>query len=499
MKGRTPRFWALLSIIVGCVGFQAHGASYKHWRGSINAANEARIKRDFENARTILESSAAEAAELGPVSSAQNSWLLGRVLYETGQYDEANQIFDHAIERIGNSPSSKELQIWRGSLLSGKAGVAYQLRDFDEALSFAEQAREGVERAAGKYHPELSVLHGIIAKIYEQKKEYAKSEAAYKAALKLAESRQTLVTTEFSGPDEIFYTYQSRDSAAGVLLNMVALGNLYQLQERNIEAEEHYNKALKAAERDCGKKGQAIVIPLSARAQLFHKTNRRPEFETDTQRIYEVAAKGPGIKPWTVYPLWLKLETEVKEEKWVAMEQTAEKIATVFAVQNFEPKVMAEAAQEAATQGNKTDWDRAAKLQSAIRNAAISKFKDPAKVAPILIEFGLAAERGQQTNLARLNYELILKMQEAAADKGLYIASAGKLGEILMAENKPAEALPYYQKVSAGLREKYGDDSRVANAMDREAELLKQLGRTQEATEIAAKANAVRGKAMLKR
>ena len=498
MKGFFKR--GLLIVLAACVIIPTDAAaSYKQWRSSIKAAQEARVKRDFDKARSILEGMADDAAALGPASGAENAAALAEVLFEAGDYDGTIQVIDPALQKIGPSPTTKPLKVWRGLLLLEKASTIYQLRRYDEALVIAEESRDVLEYAAGKFHPALSILHAMIAKMYETKREYAKAEVSYKAALKLAESHQTVVVSEFTGPEETFYQYRSPDFAAGVLVNQVALGNLYQLQERYKEAEELYNKGLKSAERDYGKKGQATVIPLAARAQLFLKTNRRKNFEEDTQRIYEVAAKGPGIKPFAIYPLWLKLETEAKENNTLAVSQTAQKLATVFEVQNYNPKVMAEAAQDAATTGNKVDWSRAAQIQEAIRDAALAKFKDPARTAPILIEFALSAEAAQQTNLARAHYRAILQTTERASDKALYIAAAGKLADLAIAENKPADALPFYQKVSAGLREKYGDDSRVANAMDREAELLKQLGRTEEGAELAKKANAVRAKAMLKR
>ena len=51
-------------------------ASYKHWRGSLKAAEQARLKRDFDTMRQILEASAPEAQQLGSLSSAQNAFWL---------------------------------------------------------------------------------------------------------------------------------------------------------------------------------------------------------------------------------------------------------------------------------------------------------------------------------------------------------------------------------------------------------------------------------------
>jgi tetratricopeptide (TPR) repeat protein len=480
MKRHIFKALLCVAILAGFFASPAHGAaSYKQWRSSLKAAQEARIKRDFETARAILEKSAPDAAELGPESSAENSWNLGRIFFETEQYNEALAVIDPALEKIGAKPVAQNSQLWRGLLLSAKAVLLFAQKNYDPALAIAEQARDTLENVAGKFHPELSILHGLTAKLYEMKKDYPKAEAAYKAALKLAESRQVTVVEEWSGPESEMVRYRSQNSA---------------------EAEDIYSKGVKAAESRYGKKGQAVIIPLAARAELFHKINRRAEFEKDTKRVYELATKGPGLDMWTVHPLWLKLQWDLKENQAGAAAQTAEKIANVYAIQSYDLKSMATHAMNVAVEGTKTNWVRAAQIQESIRNATLPKFgAEPAKTGQLLVAFALTAEEAQQGDLARLNYEAVLRTQEKAADKGLYIAAAGKLAEYAISQNKPAEALPFYQKISAGLREKYGDDSRVANAMDREADLLKLLGRAKEAADVATKASAVRTKAMLKR
>jgi hypothetical protein len=473
-------------------------ASYKQWRNSLKAAKDALTKRDFEKAQQILEASSADAAELGPESFAENSFTLGRAYIEMSKLNEAVQAVNPALEKIGPNPRKAELQLWRGVLLSIKSWAAYEAKNYDQALADAEASRGLIEGVAGKYHPELSILHAVIAMIYDTRKDYAKAEAAYKAALKLAESRRTVVAQEFGGPEQQTVIYQSGESIVGVLFNRVSLGNLYVKQARYAEAETLLNKALKAAEQDYGKKSKPLVIPLAARARLYQQTNRRKEFDADTQRIYDLAMSGPGLRPYTIYPLWLKLDWDLKEKN--GGNQSAQQLMNVYAVQNYDTKSMGQDAMELAVKGGTTDWARATEIQEVMRTAALSKFaNDPARSGPLLVEFGLAAESARQTNLARLNFETLLKTQEKAADKNLYIASAGKLADINIAENKPNEALPLLQKVTAALREKYGDDSRVANAMDKEAALLKQLGQSQAASDLEAKANQVRTKAMIKR
>src|SRR5690348_10383871 len=79
---------------------RAADASYKHWRSSLKAAEQARLKRDFDTMRQILEGSAAEAQQLGPLSSAQNAVWLTVAYMQLHMDHEALQTFDKEIERI---------------------------------------------------------------------------------------------------------------------------------------------------------------------------------------------------------------------------------------------------------------------------------------------------------------------------------------------------------------------------------------------------------------
>jgi hypothetical protein len=121
MKRRIFRIWITFAIVAGLLALPAQAASFKHWRSSIKAAQDARKKRDFTNARAILESVATEAAELGPESSAENSWTLAEVFFDERQFDEALNVVNPALEKIGPKPVKREIQLWRGILLSAKA------------------------------------------------------------------------------------------------------------------------------------------------------------------------------------------------------------------------------------------------------------------------------------------------------------------------------------------------------------------------------------------
>ncbi len=456
------------------------GASSKHWRAAIKEAEQARVNRDFAKARSILESEAAEAAELGSEVAAQNSGILAGVLTQAGEYNDALEVLSAAIEKLGPNPRGKQQQVWRGLLLGSQAETANLAGRTDEALKLAEQARTVIEDVIGINHPQLFVLDALIAETYAHKRNYPEAEKAYLRALKRAETRRVVTGSAWSGAEEELHMYRGKDSTEGLLRMNTALGDLEMEQNKVKEAEEYYKAAIKIAEQSYGKKHQAVLLPLEGLARVHLQTNRRKEFEADVDKAFDLDMKAPGLAPWAVNPLWLKLVTDLKEG--ADPQPTADKITQVFVTQNFDTAELGKGAMRALSVEKPIDWGRIEKTQKTFRSVASARYSaQPAKIAPMIGEFARVAEQGKRMDLARENYEFIVKSQENTAEKGLLIGSLGKIADTYVTEKKPAEALTVCQRITGILRDKYGDDSRVANAVDREADLLKELSRDAEA------------------
>lgn len=448
------------------------------------------MKRDYAKARAILEQEAAEAAALGPEASAENSLGLAGILRDSRQYNEANEVLKAALDKLGPNPIGEKEQLWRGFLLAMQANVANASGRSDEALAAALQARTVIESVAGINVPQLFILDGIIGGIYRKQGNFAESEKAYLRALKLAESRRPVSGTVWSGMEEVFVTYLTSNSTEGILRTTTSLGDLNLDQKKFKEAEAYYVKAMKVAEQDYGKKHQAVLLPLQGLARLHAETGRHKEFENDLQRMYDLSVKAPGLDPWVLDPFWLKAGVDLAAGNNI--QPTADQIAQIVSVQHFDTKLIANRSQAIAN----SNPGKSEQIQTAFRSAALSKFSaEPLRLAPMLLAYAQAAEAAQNSELARVNYEALAKTQEKGPEKGLYLGSLGKIADSYIAEKKPAEALPICRKITAALRDKYGDDSRVADALDREATLLKQLGRDGEATATQAASAEVRKKA----
>jgi len=474
----------------------AEAASYKEWRKSIKAAHEARGKGDLQTAREILEGASADAARQGPDTFAENSIVLADVLLRSHQPGEALRVINGALEKMGN-PSRKDSTLWKGLLFSSRATIEKELNDLNAAYADAEAARRFLVAGAGmdKLHPELANVHWLIGEIAMARKDFVKAEDEFRNGLRISELRPTRRSDDVGRELRSVGDY----SSSAVLLNHTSLGNVCVLQNKNREAEDHYNDALKFAQKEYGKNSEAAVVPLAGRATLYYQIKRQADFEADTQRIYEFTQKPKPIDAKYIKPIWLKFGAELSDTNRQAATETAEKIVTVFAIQNYGTKMLATEALRAA-KGEKNDRARVPLTMEMMRKAAEKKFGGtPSAMTALLAEFALDAERAKEIGLARYYYDLILKIQEIDREPLLYAATADKIADILIAQKQPADALPYLQKVTAKLREKYGNDSRVAFAMDREAAVLKDLGQTDAAKELQAKASAIHAKALLKR
>jgi tetratricopeptide (TPR) repeat protein len=474
-------------------------ASYSHWHKAMDAAEEARKKRDFKGAEAILLGEVEEAAQLGLQDSSENSVALGFVRFQMGRYQEAIEVLDAALEKIGPDPRSQKIQIAQGFMLACKAETLARLLETDEALKYAEEGRKVLQSAVGRYHPELYILNALMGDIYYKKKNYAEAEKAYAAALKLSESPQFVTGTVWSGPEEDVRMYRLKGSKEGPLRMNATLGYLCMEQDKYKEAGEYFKKSLQIAESAYGKKNAAIVIPLEGMARLDLRQGRRADFEKDSDRIYEVATHEKGLELRVLNAFWDAFATDLKAGNDAPAASMAQKLATICAAQNFETRQLSTHALNIAGREN-PDWARVAKVAAFFRDAAKTAYAaEPQKMAPMLIEFATFAEAGNQTAMAREYYEAIAKSQENAADKSMLISVEGKFADFSLAENKPADALPHLHRLSALLQQKYGDDSRVADALDREAATLKQTGQDAAAAEVQARANEVRKNALLKR
>jgi hypothetical protein len=500
------RFFAAVLVAAVFLNFSTHAASasYKHWLANMKAADQARTKRDFQKMREILEGSVEEARQIGPLSSGDTAYALSGALLELKDYQEGLDVLNGELERIGPKPGTAKLQVIRGLLLDARSEFYLIIGDYDNALTSGKEAKAILEDIAGKYHSQLFALHERIAKILRAKNNLAEAEKEYLSALKLAEGRDVRAQTEWSGSEQEVVWYRSPPLSQGIVRVCSELGELYISEQKYSDAEALFKKAIKTAEAAYGKTAPILVLPLEGMARVDRKMGRRKELEKDADRVCEVATKTPGLAMWWIDPLWVanpiwfEFELEFAENN-PNTAQTARKITKVFEAQSFDPRSFARRALAMAVTNDQVDWKKADALRAIATKASADQWSaSSVKHGQTLIEIASFATQFNNQPMATAAYEELANAQRSAPDKTLLISALAKIAEGKIADNKKADALPLYHEVTTAMRQKYGEDSRTATAMEKEAALMRELGNEAGAKELETEAREVQKRAILK-
>jgi tetratricopeptide (TPR) repeat protein len=484
----------LLIFLATNTSLSAADGSYKQWRAAMKAAEQARYQRDFQKMREILEASAPDAVKHGPLSSAENAFWLVIAYQNLHMHQEGIATFNKELDRIGPRPTAVKLQVIRGVLLTYRGLLYYEVRDYDNAMASATEGKTVLENVAGKYHPELFEAHAIIGRIHRLRKNHVEAEKSLQTALKLAQVKPTRIE-QSAGDYPVTTIGVGNPSPMRVVIAATELGDFYLEQQKLDDAHEAFTTAYKSARASYPKDSLMRLLPLRNLAEIEYKRGNQKEFNKRVDEIFEVVTKTPGLQPENLGPLWAKLSLDVDSGNDAQAAQTARRIAKVYDVQNYEYSDFGSGGMALAEPNKTPDWNRAEKLQKALTQVAESyRAAEPAKSGTIYVEMARFAERHGKPEQAASFFEQALKSQQNAKDKGLLIGLLGKMAEDKIAAGKKAEALPLYRQVSVAMREKYGNDTRVADAIDVEANLMKELGDEEGANRRKAEAMEVRKK-----
>lgn len=320
-------------------------------------------------------------------------------------------------------------------------------------------------------------------------KNYPEAEKSLKTALKLAQVKPT------GGFDDMGFLAVGEAQPRRIILAASLLGELYEVQGKLEEAEEAYETALKSAQAAYPKESVMRLLPLRHLAAVELARGRIQDFNKHVDQSYEVLSKWPGLEPEYLRPMWSKLQFEADNGNAKGVTDTAKKLEKVFEAQSYDYPDLPGGAMAVAVENGTVNWKRAEALQKGLIDLAQSHVGSASsKAGMIYIELAKFAETHGKRELSAAMYDEALKSQQNARDKAMLIGLLGKMAEDKIAAGKKAEALPFYHQVSVAMREKYGNDMRVADAMDVEAALMKELGDEAGANRLKAEAMDVRKK-----
>jgi tetratricopeptide (TPR) repeat protein len=406
--------------------------------------------------------------------------------------DEALKIYNAELDRIGPNPTALKVQIIRGLLLTQRSLLFFRLSEYDKAMASANEGKASLESTAGQFHPMLYEAHRTIGRIHALKNNIPEAEKSMRFALRLAETRITQHDVELLGAAHETVVYLTGPLPARITVAATDLGQLLAAEGKFDEAEQAFKKALENAESVYAKDNVMRAIPLRGLAEVEYRLNHTKQFEKHTQQLFDIISKNPGYDSAYVQPLWLKFKYDIDQQP-ARSTQTLKMIEKVFETQNFEHSEFGRGAMSIAMNGDQVDWKRAEEVKDALMKLTDGYASTaPTKAGLILAEIANFASEHNKPELADAMYLQMVKSQQNAPDKGILIAALGKLGERRIAAGKKEEALEFYHSASKAMRDKYGNDMRVADAMDKEAALLHEIGKEQEAKNLKAEAMEVR-------
>lgn len=462
--------------------------TYKQWLQIKKRAEAAGARGDWAAVRDELTSEgvAEGVARMGHLSLTEHAVELATSLNQLKIYDEAHATLQSALDKIGPRPPASHSQVMRGVLQAFKSMIFHSTTNYDSALTLALEARTTLENAAGKFHPHLYFIHGIIGEIQEKKGNYAEAEKSYKAAY------------DFANAGMPFYTINRRTGAFkkhfledGAALSAICLADVLVKQQKLKDARKYATKALKCAESMYGKQSLGAARTLGTLAEVEYQLGNLKEFDAALRRLFPLVAQYGRFGEWATSPFWRKFENEFGSGE--PSSDTIATITTIYSKQDRDFEDVANEAMRITRKGHPDDWARAARIQAAFRKAA-SEYA-PAHLGELTASFVQLARRNSQYDLARESVNDVLKLQESAKDTIGASSSYTLLAEIEADQKNFPEALIHRQRVTTLLKEKFGDDSRVADSLDQEAKLLTALGKNDEAASTQTKASEIRKKA----
>ncbi len=227
--------------------------------------------------------------------------------------EKADALLDRALQALKLNADQNATEI--SSILMDRANNASSRKDFNSAIDFAQQSLGIDERLYGSNNPfligKLSFLANnymrrgddgpadmslqralqladsnekdaqhlqriqpltILARLYQQEKKYAESEAAIKGVMDIITASRGVDSPNLSGP-------------------ALQMAQLYEVQNRNAEAEIQYRRAITLLDSQKGAEPLELPNYLADYAAFLKKINRNDEAERLLQRAKDIVQR----------------------------------------------------------------------------------------------------------------------------------------------------------------------------------------------------------------
>ena len=144
---------------------------------------------------------------------------------------------------------------------------------YDEAIALAERALQSAHKDLGPVHGTVAMSLGMLAQLYDQKKDYSKAESFYVRALPIAELPGAGLGPEF----------------VATLLN--GLGRVYQAKSDFLRAEPLYKRALEIQEKALGPQDAQLAGTLTNLGVMYQEKGDYQQAESLLERALAIRQK----------------------------------------------------------------------------------------------------------------------------------------------------------------------------------------------------------------
>jgi tetratricopeptide (TPR) repeat protein len=473
-------------------------------------AKQALQKGDPGAAKTLF----ANVVQSGKQQAAEAAFQLGKLAHDRIDYVTAHQYYLEAAR----------LQPENAAYLNMVARINHEMGRYQEALPFLVKALAIREKSLGPHHPDVAQSLNNLAELYRIQGEYAKAEPLYQRSLMIWESSL--------GPDH-------PDVAAS--LNNVAL--LYEAQGQYVKAEPLYQRSLKIREKSLGADHPDVATGLNNLAELYRVQGQYAKAEPLYQRSLRIWEKSLGLdhpdvavslnnlaELYRIQGQYAKAEPLHQRslriwEKSLGPEHpqvatSLNNLAELYRVQGryakavplyqrslkiLEKSLGPEHPHVATSLNNlallyeaRAEYANAEPLyQRSLNILEKSLGRDHPDVAASLNNLALLYKARAEYAKAEPLHQRSLKIWEKSLgpEHPQVATSLNNLATLYYAQGQHAKAEPLYQRSLKIWEKSLGPDHpNLAKSLENYAELLGKTGNTKEASRLAARAQAIRGK-----
>lgn len=490
----------LLFIILGVFTNSTYGAendriSVFDWSKNLEEAQLAVLDHDIDKALELFEKALDSGSELKPGEYLVTVTSMMQEFDKKKDLAGAESLISRELEREEAKPASQDGKVRRAFLYLTRSELSMKKNLVTDAISQINSAKMlavGTEFEV----PVQTLAYHFLAIIDLARKNFGEARKKLNEAARNCESalgaRSDVKAAAMEEPTRAM-TFRGY---ANIIVFLASLDRINHDLPGGISRLE---KAAKMIERISSRKNPVLVDLFVVAAQYQFLRNSQKKAQLTVDRLIEVASVQKFVPGSVVSAVYLAASRAATAKDFQLMSKRFAELIRLCQLNKTGVDLLAREAVSVIDVVGEGDWKKTQRLQRDVLNQIYQRYPSQrSQAAPFLNAFAEKARSLQQIDDAVAYYREAVKELEGSLEPVVQIGALSHLERILVEQNRSGEALPVSERLVQALRQQYGDDSRVADAMNENASLLRKLNREEEAKKLEADAALIYGKAMLK-